>query len=258
MPPSKRSASTPVISEELSQEEKINRIYSLADKIEHIFVTVNKISATLEEQQGRVVKLESEVHTLNKEVSSLKVIVNQHEQASRGSTIRITGFPLSPEERSARNSQALSQRVFDRILQPILSVAQSSGLIDFTPTVSNTIINCFRVGSASARADAQPPPPLVVKLVNPLLRVHILRSKKEARFGPTEEEKARGCKRFTISEDLTQPTFKMLKELQSREEVSRAWTIEGRIHFVRVGTNSVHKVISVFEDVGSILSKVSA
>ena len=204
-----------------------------------------------------MLKLESDVTILNKEVNSLKVIVNQHEQASRSSTIRIIGFPLTTEERNTRSTAALSHRIFDRILQPILAVAQSDGLLDSTPTASNTILNCFRIGSASARAEAQSPPPLVVKLSSSQLRVHILRSKKRAKFGPTEEEKSIGIKRFSITEDLTQPTFKKLKELQSREEIARAWTIEGKIHFVTTANSTVHKVISVFDDIGAILAKAT-
>ena len=253
MPPSKRA---PVASiEDVSQEDKINRLYSMVDKIEHIFVTVNKISTTLEEQQGRVLKLESDVTILNREVSSLKVIVNQHEQAARSSTIRITGFPLTTEEKNTRSTAALRQRIYDRILQPILAVAQSDGLLDFTPSASSTILNCFRIGLASARAEAQSPPPLVVKLSSSQLRVNILVCKKRAKFGPTEEEKSIGIKRFSITEDLTQPTFKKLKELQSREEVARAWTIEGKIQFVTTASTTVHKVTSVFDDIGDILAK---
>ena len=227
---------------------------SMEDKINHIFNTVNKIDVTLGEQQVRVTKLETEVIVLNKEVAELKNIVNTHEQRSRGSIIRISGFPMTEDEKQFKSAADLSKRVFDRILGPILNVAASNGLLDFAPTVANTIAACFRIGNPAAGASADFPPPLIVKLRSPELRVNLMMCKKEAVFGPTAEEKAAGCKFFLIAEDLTQPAFKKLKEIKSREEVARAWSVEGRLMFVLSGGKTVNRVSSVFDDINTILN----
>ena len=244
MPPKAKVQVISAAAAELSTDEKIN----------HIFNTVNKIDATLGEQQVRVAKLESDVVFLNKEVAELKNIVNTHEQRSRSSIIRISGFPLTEDEKQIKSSLALSNRVFDRILGPILNLAASNGLLELAPTVANTIAACYRIGNPAAEASADFPPPLIVKLRNPELRVHIMMCKKEAVFGPTVEEKAAGCKFFMIAEDLTQPAFKKLKEIKAREEVSKAWSVEGRLLFVLTGGKFVNRVSSVFEDIDVILN----
>ena len=251
MPPKAKSAATPSTAAgdlPLSLEEKIN----------HIFNTVNKIDSTLSDQQVRVAKLESEVGGLNEEVLTLKNIVNSHEQQLRSSIIRITGFPLTEDKKLAKNSSALAARVFDRIIGPILNLAASNGLMDFAPTAGNTIASCYRIGNPAAAASADSPPPLIVKLRSSEIRVNILRCKREAVFGPTEAEKADGCRFFMIAEDLTQPAFKKLKEMKSREEVAKAWTVEGRILFSLTGSKIVNRVASVFEDIETILSNAKA
>ena len=108
MPPKAKSSSLPVVAGELSLEEKIN----------HIFNTVNKIDATLSEQQVRVAKLETEVSGLSEEVAILKNIVNSHEQQSRSTIIRISGFPLTEDEKLSKISSFLIARFFDRIIAP--------------------------------------------------------------------------------------------------------------------------------------------
>ena len=56
-----------------------------------------------------------------------------------------------------------------------------------------------------------------------------------------------------VAEDLTQPSFKLLKELKSRKEVDKAWSVEGKILFTLVGGKTVNRVASVFEDMSAIL-----
>ena len=241
------SASTPSPGE-LSLEEKVN----------HIFNMVNKIDVSLGEQQERLTKVETDVNLLSKEVYSLKNIVNSHEQERRSSTIRITGLPLTAEEKLSRNTADLKKRVFDRILGPILSVAYDNDLLDVQPTVENTIVTCYRVGAAAAKADTDSPPPIVVKLRSSETRICIMKSKKEATFGPTPAEKELGCKFFAIAEDLTQPAFKKLKELKNHEDVAKAWSFEGKLQFSFVGSKTIHKVSSVYDDVNTILSKAQS
>ena len=151
---------------------------SLEEKVNHIFNMVNKIDLTMGEQQERITKVETDVNQLSKEVYSLKNIVNSHEQERRSSTIRITGLPLTAKEKKSRNTSDLKLRVFDRILDPILSVANDNGLLDARRTVENTIVSCYRVGAAAALADTDSPPPIVVKLRSSKTRINILKCKK--------------------------------------------------------------------------------
>ena len=125
---------------------------TLEDKVNHIFNMVNKIDSSLSEQQVRVTKLETDMVDLTKEVHTLKNSVNSHEQERRSTTIRITGFPLTEEEKGASSSEDLKKRVFERLLGPILNVAYDNGLTVTRPTISNTIVSCYRIGAAAAQA----------------------------------------------------------------------------------------------------------
>ena len=231
---------------------------SLEDMVKHIYVTVNEIKVTLADQQQRVSKLESTVSSLSQEVHALKNVVNSHEQSQRSATIRITGFPFTSEEKLSRDNNALKNRVFNRILNPILSVAASRGLLDVAPTCNSTISSCYRVGAPSAKPDTAAPPPLVVKLTSPQLKIDLMRCKREAKVGPTDQEKASGLKRFWISEDLTQPAFKKLKELQNCVHIEKAWSVDGRLHFMLPDSDVIHCVSSVFDDIVVILDKAKS
>ena len=248
MPP-KKSPKKPVIVAPSASSDM-----SLDEKVNHIFNMVNKIDATLSEQHQRIVKVETDVGLLTTEVYMLKNIVNAHEQERRSSTIRITGLPITMEEKSNKSTVELKQRVFNRILGPILSVAKEQDLMSDLPTVENTIKTCYRIGAASAQANSGSPPPIVVKLCSPETRVNILKCKREATFGPNQAEKEMGCKYFSIAEDLTQPSFKKLKELKNHEDVENAWSFEGKLQFTLKGSKTIHKVFSVYDDVDTILS----
>ena len=227
---------------------------SLEDKINHIFTVVVRIDSTISQQAAKIVTLESEVSVLNKEVNMLKNIVNSHDQDRRSSTIRILGFPFPEEEKQARNTTVLAQRLYERIFLPIFKIAVSKNLLPEIPTMSAAISNCYRVGAVAAAADTSSPPPTVVQLCSPKLRVLSLKCKREADIGLSSAEKGAGFRPFIIAEDLTQPSFKMLRLLQSREEVTKAWSIDGRLFFILRGNVTVNRVSSVFEDVDKIIA----
>ena len=56
-----------------------------------------------------------------------------------------------------------------------------------------------------------------------------------------------------IVEDLTQPSFKMIKELQSPKEVYKAWSVESKLLFTLVDGKTVNRVSSVFKEMSAIL-----
>ena len=158
------------------------------------------------------------------------------------------------EEKSS-GSQYISEKIYERILRPILTVAKAKNFVEKVTNLHNTISNCYRVGSTAAKPGQSNPPPIVVKLCNPQLRIAILKCKKDSTPKPTDAEKAAGFKRFNIAEDLTPPAFKKLKELQGREESAKAWTIDGKIFFVMKDSTSIMKVSSVFDDIRVILNR---
>jgi predicted RNase H-like nuclease (RuvC/YqgF family) len=129
-----------------------NEKLSLEEMVRHIYNTTNRMEATLADQQTRINACETNVQVLNRQVYDLQNVVNLREQELRGLTIRINGFPYTDEEKTS-DSKALSKRVYDRILFPMLNYAKSRNEINKVPTINNTISSCYRVGLASAKTN---------------------------------------------------------------------------------------------------------
>jgi hypothetical protein len=51
---------------------------------------------------------------------------------------------------------------------------------------------------------------------------------------PSDADMALGTKKYVAVEDLTGPTFKILKELQEDTRVEKAWSIDVRIRMALV------------------------
>jgi hypothetical protein len=229
---------------------------TMEDKINHIFMTVNKIDSTLADQQQRVTKLENTVESMSKELVALKTLVNTREQELRSNAIRLIGFPVTDEEKAATDPKFLPKKVYTKVLCPILNAAKIKGhLCEKVPTLENAITDCYRVGPSSSSVGSSPP--IIVKFSSSSYRVAIMKAKKDATPTPSDADKALGAKRYLISEDLTPPTFKKLRELQNSENVSKAWTVNGRIHLIITGSNIIYRVPSIFEDTDIIISNAS-
>jgi hypothetical protein len=85
------------------------------------------------------------------------------------------------------------------------------------------------------------------------LRLAVLRNKRSNMPSPSDSERSEFVKRFSIVEDLTAPTYKMLRMLQDREDVAKVWTNEGRIRLTLSSQpDSVIKVKSVFQPIEKI------
>jgi uncharacterized protein YfkK (UPF0435 family) len=226
--------------------------------IRYIYKSMKKIEASNEKLQSKVSDLESKVDQLNKKVLDLQNIVNAREQDLRGLSVRISGIPFSDEEKASTDGKFLMKKVYDKLLLPVLNHAKAKNHIERIPSANNTIQQCYRVGAASARTGTGAPPPIVLKFANEAIRLTVLKNKRNGMPSPFQEEKDMGIVRFNISEDLTPPCYKLLKELQCHEEVAKVWTVEGRIRMMLKGSQAVHRVRSVFESVDAILAKASA
>lgn len=224
--------------------------------IRSIFHSVKNIEATLADQQKKVVVLENNVVTLNKQVYDLQNIVNLREQELRGLSIRISGLPFLEDEKSSTDVRLLPKRVYEKILSPLLLHAKNMNFIDKIPSLNNTIISCYRVGGTRATTNTGSPPPIVMKLNNEAVRLAILKSKRTAMPTPSSAEKDMGINRFIISEDLTPNCYKKVKELQRDERTDKVWTVDGKIRFSLKDDKSVYRVYSIFDPVDVIIHKV--
>ena len=100
------------------------------------------------------------------------------------------------------------------------------------------------------------PPTMCVRFINRYTRNTVMPMKKEHIPTPTAAEKAAGVQRYSITEDLTVTTAKKLKEIRDSGKVERAWTVDGRIRYTKLGDpNVVCKLPSSFMPLESIFEK---
>jgi hypothetical protein len=184
---------------------------------------------------------------------ALKEAANSREQQLKLCTVRIHGLPVTDEELAATDDgKTLAAKVYDRILKPILNAAKAKGDISSVPHCANAIEECYRAGRPTKTGK---PVPIVVKVANRHLRLAIFRNKRLNTPQPLDAEKNDHIKRFSVVEDLTGPTFKLLKLLQGSDSVARAWTVEGNIRFtLNNSPDKIVKVKSVYSPIEAILA----
>jgi hypothetical protein len=224
-------------------EGKINEILSM---LREQGKALEEKRSLLAESLGRVTKLEEQVAVLQttvssqeKEIRQLKDRANTAAQVTKANAIRLIGYPASDEEtKTTDGGKAFTARIYDKILKPILAIAKAKGDI---PTLANTVESVYRAGKIGPGTHT---PLIVINFINKTARLAVLRNKRNNILMPTEEEKNLGAKRFIIAEDLTGPTFKMLRLLQGDDRVSKAWTADGNIRFVLAAEPNVIKRVS--------------
>jgi hypothetical protein len=215
---------------------------------------LNETKALLTANQTRLASAESKIVKLETEMKQLKDVVNHREQQSRLLSIRITNLPVSEDEINGPDPAAATAKLaYERVIRPLLTAAKTKTKISSVPTLPNVISKAFRVAKPAA---SSPPPPIIIHLTSANLKTVIFTMKKEAMPRLSEAERTQFQKRLLLSEDLTPPTFAFLKQLKGDERVSRAWTVDGQVRFVKEGdtNNYVHKVRSVFNTIDSLFT----
>ena len=228
-------------------------------------VTIEETKANLAAYQAKVTVLEAKVTTLEftvdaltTEVQAVKEQLNVRNQEGKLNNARLFGIPHCDEETKATDGgEAFKKLVYDRFIKPCLNAARANGDIPTVPHVANVIAKLYRLGKPAAPGAR--PPPLIIVFVNHDLRNAVFRNKKTCFPSPSDAEKNTGVKRYVMVEDLTSPTYNLLKALQDHTGVAKAWTIEGRIRFARTDKpNMVVKVKSVYEHVEKIVRDSAA
>ena len=228
---------------------------SLEAKLDKLLKKVDEISAVkaeMEEMRVAVGTLMETVASQGREIMTLKEQANSRDQQLRSSIVRLYGFGHAAEDTG--DPKALSKRVYDCVVKPVLAAAKANKLIDVLPQLSNTITEVYRVRVFSTQEPipGQPPPlpaPIIIKFANQATRLAFLRSKKEHMPAPLDSDKAAGITKYSASEDLTGPTHKMFKQMVESSLVDKVWSVDGRLRFTVPGDKSIKRVKSVFTSV---------
>lgn len=212
------------------------------DTLEHQLTTVTENQGATSAHLGR--------H--DRDINLLKISANNIEQLSRSNNIRIIGYPVLDDEVAAQHDGGifLRQRVYDRLLKPLLSEAAKGGFFVSCPP-PDVIVRVRRAGKPVVGSS---PPPIVLTCGSSLVKQAIMRFKSSQLPAPNPVERTAGAKKFYVVEDLTKANHHILKLLQASESVAKVWSSDGQIRFVKVNSDTVHRVLDVFEPVEKILA----
>ena len=232
----------------------------IIDMLKAQSASIEETKVNLAAYQAKVTVLESKVTTLEFAVDALtadnlflKEQMNTKNQEGKLNNARMFGIPHCDEETKATDGgEAFRKMVYDRFLRPCLNAAKANGDIPTVPHAANVISKMYRLGRPAA--PGAKPPPLIIVFSTHDLRNAVFRNKKACFPSPSAAESIIGVKRYVMVEDLTSPTYSLLKALQDHSGVAKAWSIEGRIRFARTDKpNLVIKVKSVYEHVDKIV-----
>ena len=236
-------------------------LQSLEAKLDMVLRKMDEFSALqakVIQLETSVSKLESSVDSLNQEVLTLKEKENTREQAERGNTTRLFGLSMGQDEGTGPDfGPALAKRVYDSIIKPVLASAKLNKHLETLPSLPNAIREVYRIKPSNKlpTGNQSPPPPVIIKFASSAVKSAFFRNKRASLPTPSADEKAAGTKHYSVVEDLTVVTYKLLREMNDCAEVDKVWSVEGRLRFTLVGDSNkiVKKVSSVFKPVTEII-----
>ena len=244
----------------LTKLNKLDSLDSVISKLDSLTATVNNISTVVDDLKVKVESNTTKIEDLKEdyekfkketaaELRSVKNTLNAREQQLRGNTIRLFNYPTGKDE-----AAGLLNRIYDRILRPILAAAKSAGDLTSVPQAHNAVEACYRAFTQVEPAEGAAPAPIVIRFASRPLKIAVLKHKKQHMPEPSEGERCAGAKRFVMVDDLTPPAHKLLKALQADSRTDKVWSVNGHICFSIPGKKGFKKVRSVFESVDSILA----
>ena len=180
---------------------------------------------TLENIELSVKQNSDKISVHDNDISFLKSAVNDKEQHSRNSSIRILGLKLNENE--ARDAVLTAKVVYTKILQPILNLAVKEDLLSSIPAYFELIEHCHTL---KAKPGSTKPAAIICRFQSRLVRQLVFKFKRQAMSDPDLNLSS-----ISIVEDLTSANFKKLMSLRDKD--IKCWSFGGHIYYVDADDN---------------------
>ena len=191
-------------------------VLALKESVDNLTKIFDSLDETLK-------KVKEENLQSQKIIRNLADMVNDREQHSRNSSIRISGLKISDD--TSKDAISTSRLVYDNLLNPILSLAVKDKMIPKVPDMFELIEYAHTL--PVRRKDPNKPTqqnPVIVRFQSRLLRQLVFKYKKS--YLDVQDRK-----HIFISEDLTSLNYKKLVELKNDSNILAAWSLAGKIYF---------------------------
>jgi hypothetical protein len=238
-----------------AMEEAVAKLLEQNANINSKLETLCGILPKIEEIDSKIQSLMSENAALRKEVADrdtkidhLTSQVNKMDQASRASSLRILGLPITTSTPQA----AIPEIVHKAIILPCLEAAIAKGEISaqFASLPPHLIIS--NVFSLPAKKD-NPSSPVILKLASELVRGIIFRHKKDALPKLTDLSTNRVRNQFSVFEDLSPHNHAIFRVFSEDPRVKSAWTYSGQVRFKIHDSETIYKVKEATDTYDSIV-----
>jgi hypothetical protein len=205
-------------------------------KLDMLCATINKIN----EIETSIRHLVTENATLKADLASRDVKiqqltdhVNRLDQASRSTSLRILGLPVTTQSTTAE----IIKSVYNEILLPILTSAKAAGDIDDILPAHFIIVNAFAIPTKV--------PTVILKLQSEVIRSLVFKFKKSSLPTCTDLTSNRVRNKYSIFEDLAPSTHAVFRTFSEDARVKSVWSFGGQVRFKTHESETVYKLKSL-------------
>ena len=205
----------------MSTEVKLDAILSQLKALGPILTTLEELKSSITDVKQDVSHLQFEVAghgdrllVLERQMQEQQDIADQHQQQLRSLTLRLLNFPEIIGEKDDNNA-ILRARVYDTILKPLLTAAKAAKDLPSVPQMATVIEACFRPLN-TAVLNPTGPPHVIIKVSTRPIKIALLRNRKSM-----PKPLSTDIKRYSLVEDLTPASHKMLTALSKHKDGAR-------------------------------------
>jgi hypothetical protein len=220
------------------QEEMNSKLSALIDEVKGL---TSALKAVKQENS----KMKEQLQQQADEIAFLKNEINEKELHARSWSIRVNNIPI--QEGMETNNKEVMKAVHKELVAPILAGAVASGEIANVPSCDSLIEVAHILPGKGARK------PIIVRFFSRYWRSLLFKYRKDHAPREAASGDRPGRMKFPFYEDLTRATFKQLKEIQSDDRVTAAWTVSGVIRFKVEDEEKVFKVTSVYDTIDDLI-----
>ena len=212
---------------------------------------IGEIEAKVQVLVNENAALREEIVKRDDKIDQLTSQVNKMDQASRATSLRILGLPIS----STTPSTAIPEIVLKEIIKPCLDSATACG--DLPPSTSLPfhllVTNVFALPSKKGNSC-----PVILKLSSEYMRNLIFKHKKDSLPKDTDLSTNRVRNRYSIFEDLTASNHAVLRALADDPRVKSVWSYGGQIRFKSHESDTVYKVKNLSDTYDTLVTSTPA
>jgi hypothetical protein len=231
-----------LLAQNAQMNAKLDMICGKLPKVDKIDDIENQLRLLVTENTS----LRQELVKRDEKIDQLTSQINKLDQASRATSLRILGLPIS----HSTPSTAVPDIVLREIIKPCLDAATACGDLPPSTTLPFHLLvtNVFAIPTKNNMCS------VILKFSSEFVRNLIFKHKKEALPKDTDISSNRVRNRYSIFEDLTATNHAMLRSLADDPRVRSVWSYGGQLRFKTHDSETVHKVKNLSDTFDSIVT----